>query len=194
MAQTEYFHSVRLLRDKCQGCVSCVKACPTEAIRVRNGKAEILPDRCIDCGACAATCPYHAFTIKTAALDGLEDYAYNIVLPAPSMYSQFPEHISLKDIWQGLYQPYLIEAPLTEQELYTLPFIQETKAHIIAISPVYKHVLSHQVIEARFVKIEIAQENSTLKQMQKISDTELDLYPVSRLIEKYRIKAYSLNK
>ena len=42
MAQTEYFHSVRLLRDKCQGCVSCVKACPTEAIRVRNGKAEIL--------------------------------------------------------------------------------------------------------------------------------------------------------
>ena len=50
MAQTEYFHSVRLLRDKCQGCVSCVKACPTEAIRVRNGKAEILPDRCIDCG------------------------------------------------------------------------------------------------------------------------------------------------
>lgn len=99
-----------------------------------------------------------------------------------------------KDIWQGLYQPYLIEAPLTEQELYTLPFIQETKAHIIAISPVYKHVLSHQVIEARFVKIEIAQENSTLKQMQKISDTELDLYPVSRLIEKYRIKAYSLNK
>ena len=103
MAQTEYFHSVRLLRDKCQGCVSCVKACPTEAIRVRNGKAEILPDRCIDCGACAATCPYHAFTIKTAALDGLEDYAYNIVLPAPSMYSQFPEHISLEDIWQGLH-------------------------------------------------------------------------------------------
>ena len=58
MAQTEYFHSVRLLRDKCQGCVSCVKACPTEAIRVRNGKAEILPDRCIDCGACESRCPY----------------------------------------------------------------------------------------------------------------------------------------
>ena len=103
MAQTEYFHSVCLLRDKCQGCVSCVKACPTEAIRVRNGKAEILPDRCVDCGACAAICPYHAFSIKTAALDGLDAYAYNIVLPAPSMYSQFPEHISLEDIWQGLH-------------------------------------------------------------------------------------------
>lgn len=39
---TTYFHSVELQRNKCQGCVSCVKLCPTEAIRVRNGKAEIL--------------------------------------------------------------------------------------------------------------------------------------------------------
>lgn len=38
---TTYFHSVELQRNKCQGCVSCVKLCPTEAIRVRNGKAEI---------------------------------------------------------------------------------------------------------------------------------------------------------
>lgn len=62
---TTYFHSVELQRNKCQGCVSCVKLCPTEAIRVRNGKAEILGDRCIDCGACAAGCPYHAFNVKT---------------------------------------------------------------------------------------------------------------------------------
>lgn len=103
MAPAEYFHSVRLLRDKCQGCVSCVKACPTEAIRVRNGKAEILADRCVDCGACASICPYHAFSIKTATLDGLEKYAYNIVLPAPSMYSQFPEQVPMEDIWQGLH-------------------------------------------------------------------------------------------
>ena len=56
---TTYFHSVELQRNKCQGCVSCVKLCPTEAIRVRNGKAEILGDRCIDCGACETRCPYN---------------------------------------------------------------------------------------------------------------------------------------
>ncbi len=103
MAPTEYFHSVRLVRSKCQGCVSCVKVCPTEAIRVRNGKAEILNDRCIDCGACAAKCPYHAFEIKTENLQDLSAYEYNIVLPAPSLYSQFPEFIPLEDIWQGLH-------------------------------------------------------------------------------------------
>ena len=100
---TTYFHSVKLERDKCQGCVSCVKVCPTEAIRVRNGKAEILGDRCIDCGACAAQCPYHAFSVQTDTLEGLSDYAYNIVLPAPSLYAQFPANISLEDIWQGLH-------------------------------------------------------------------------------------------
>ena len=102
MAPTKYYHSVQLNREKCQGCVSCVKLCSTEAIRVRNGKAEILADRCIDCGACASGCPYHAFTVKTDMLEGLSKFAYNIVLPAPSLYSQFPANVPLEDIWQGL--------------------------------------------------------------------------------------------
>lgn len=102
MAQTKYYHSVELQEDKCQGCVACVKLCPTEAIRVRNGKAEILSDRCIDCGACAAGCPYHAFNVSMDALEGLSGYAYNIVLPAPSLYAQFPDSIPREDIWQGL--------------------------------------------------------------------------------------------
>ncbi|MGM9569418.1 MAG: [Fe-Fe] hydrogenase large subunit C-terminal domain-containing protein, partial [Phascolarctobacterium sp.] len=94
---------VQLNSDKCQGCVSCVKLCPTEAIRVRNGKAEILADRCIDCGACANGCPYHAFSVKTDTLEGLSKFVYNIVLPAPSLYSQFPANVPLEDIWQGLH-------------------------------------------------------------------------------------------
>lgn len=103
MAPTKYYHSVQLNREKCQGCVSCVKLCPTEAIRVRNGKAEILADRCIDCGACASGCPYHAFFVKTDTLEGLSKFVYNIVLPAPSLYSQFPANVPLEDIWQGLH-------------------------------------------------------------------------------------------
>lgn len=103
MAPTEYFHSVKLQRDKCQGCVSCVKVCPTEAIRVRAGKAEILSDRCVDCGSCARKCPYHAYSVAMDTLAELEGYAYNIVLPAPSLYAQFPATVPMEDIWQGLH-------------------------------------------------------------------------------------------
>lgn len=102
MAPREFLHSVTLQREKCQGCVACVKACPTEAIRVRNGQAVIIGDRCVDCGACAACCPYHAFSVATESLERLRDYQYNIVLPAPSLYAQFSEQVARHTIWQGL--------------------------------------------------------------------------------------------
>ena len=43
-----YLHSVHVIKEACNGCVGCVKVCPTEAIRVRQGKAEIVATRCID--------------------------------------------------------------------------------------------------------------------------------------------------
>ena len=48
MDTANFFHSVTLDRDKCHGCINCVKRCPTEAIRVRGGKAKIIKERCID--------------------------------------------------------------------------------------------------------------------------------------------------
>ncbi|MGE4589539.1 MAG: [Fe-Fe] hydrogenase large subunit C-terminal domain-containing protein [Acidaminococcaceae bacterium] len=97
-----YFHSVRLKGSACIGCVTCVKYCPTEAIRVRNGKAIILAARCIDCGECIRRCPHHA---KVAVMDNLSEmnkYQYNIILPPPSLYAQFSPEIKMEAIWQGL--------------------------------------------------------------------------------------------
>ena len=53
-------HSVTLDEDLCRGCTNCIANCPTEAIRVRNGKAYIISERCIDCGECIRSCPSHA--------------------------------------------------------------------------------------------------------------------------------------
>ena len=44
-----FFHSVTLDKEKCVGCTNCIKRCPTQAIRVRGGKAQIISERCIDC-------------------------------------------------------------------------------------------------------------------------------------------------
>lgn len=85
----KYFHSVRLLPDDCKGCVNCLKRCPTEAIRIREGKAQIIEERCIDCGECIRRCPNHAKIAVTDSLDDLKKYKYNIALPAPSLYAQF---------------------------------------------------------------------------------------------------------
>lgn len=84
-----YFHSVTLDKEKCHGCTNCIKNCPTEAIRVRGGKAKIIKERCIDCGECIRICPYHAKLAVTDTLEELKNYKYNIAMPAPSFYGQF---------------------------------------------------------------------------------------------------------
>ena len=85
----EYYHSVTLNRDKCTGCTSCLKRCPTEAIRVRDGKARIIKERCIDCGECIRVCPHHAKIAMTDSLSDIKKYRYSVALPAPTLYGQF---------------------------------------------------------------------------------------------------------
>ena len=89
MTEHGYNHSVTLDLDKCKGCTNCLKRCPTEAIRIRNGHAVIRSERCIDCGECIRLCPYQA---KKAVCDSLADfknYKWKIALPAPALYGQF---------------------------------------------------------------------------------------------------------
>ncbi|MEG6584019.1 [Fe-Fe] hydrogenase large subunit C-terminal domain-containing protein [Dendrosporobacter sp. 1207_IL3150] len=99
---SEYFHSVRLINERCKGCVSCIKRCPTEAIRIRAGKAHIIESRCIDCGECIRRCPTHAKTAVTDQLSDLANFSYNIALPAPALYAQFNIDTSINSVLRGL--------------------------------------------------------------------------------------------
>ena len=95
-------HSVTLDISKCKGCTNCIKRCPTEAIRVRDGHAIIKEDHCIDCGECIRLCPYQA---KKATYDRLEDfsqYKFKIAIPAPAMYGQFEELDDVDEILTAL--------------------------------------------------------------------------------------------
>lgn len=99
---SEIRHSVQLDKDKCKGCTNCIKTCPTQAIRVRNGKAKILNDKCIDCGECIRVCPYRAKKAITDSFDVLKNYKYTIALPAPTLYGQFPDVDDINVILNGL--------------------------------------------------------------------------------------------
>ncbi len=82
-------HSVTLDKERCIGCTDCIKRCPTEAIRVRNSKAEIMDERCIDCGMCIRVCKSNAKQATTDPLDKINRYRYKVAIPAPTIYTQF---------------------------------------------------------------------------------------------------------
>ena len=84
----EFYTSVHLDKDLCKGCINCIKRCPTEAIRVRNGKAVITKEYCIDCGECIRICKNHAKLATTDSMDNIHNYKYVVALPAPSLYAQ----------------------------------------------------------------------------------------------------------
>ena len=99
---SDIFHSVTLDKEKCHGCTNCIKRCPTQAIRVRDGKAKIIKERCIDCGECIRVCPYHAKKAITDSIDVLKNYKYNIALPAPTFYGQFPKLNDINSLLNAL--------------------------------------------------------------------------------------------
>lgn len=97
-----YQHSVSLDVEKCKGCTTCLRHCPTEAIRIRDGHAVINPARCIDCGECIRVCPNQAKKAIYQKLESIKPYKWKIALPAPALYGQFDHLDDIDYILQGL--------------------------------------------------------------------------------------------
>jgi len=129
-------HSVSLNRELCMGCTNCIKGCPTEAIRVRDGKAVIDENRCIDCAECIRICPHHAKRAVTDTLPELserhDDFPCVALIP-PSLYSQFSapaNRASILNAMSTLGFDYVYEVALgaAASSVRTREILNETRA------------------------------------------------------------------
>ena len=98
----KYTHSVLLDEARCTGCTTCLRHCPTEAIRIRDGHAVINTDRCIDCGECIRNCPQKAKKAVCSKLTDMDKFKWKIALPAPSLYGQFDNLEDINYVLDGL--------------------------------------------------------------------------------------------
>jgi two-component system NtrC family sensor kinase len=55
---------VSTIEEKCRHCYSCVRICPSKAIRKRKGCLEVIEERCILCGSCIKACPHGARVVE----------------------------------------------------------------------------------------------------------------------------------
>ncbi len=97
-----YEHSVLLDARKCTGCTNCLRRCPTEAIRIKDGHAVISEERCIDCGECIRICDNKAKKAVHGKLQSMDRFRYKIALPAPSLYGQFDNLDDVDFVLDGL--------------------------------------------------------------------------------------------
>ncbi len=94
------------------------------------------------------------------------------------------------DIWALLYDFPLIETQkkrnpeLLVKDSEWVNFFKNYKVRITSISPEHKHVLSHQIIHARFIEVDI-DKNYHPENIVAIGFDEIDNYPFPRLIDKY---------
>jgi iron only hydrogenase large subunit-like protein len=102
MALAEYYHPIRLVSEKCEGRRKCMRVCPTQAIRVRNGKAVINPELCVDCGECIQVCPHGAIQPITDLHTLSRDFRYKVALPSPVIYSQFKSDFDPRRVVQAI--------------------------------------------------------------------------------------------
>lgn len=89
----EFQHSIRFDSQRCTGKMACMRACPTEAIRVRRGKASMLEDHCIDCGECLRVCPEGAIIPLTDSFVDFSRFRHTIAIPSPVLYTQFGRRV-----------------------------------------------------------------------------------------------------
>jgi Na+-translocating ferredoxin:NAD+ oxidoreductase RNF subunit RnfB len=102
MSELPKYHALKVDAAKCIGCTHCMKSCPTEAIRIVNGLAEIDFEFCVDCGQCHRVCPSKAFYIEQDDLAKIRSFKYRVILFPSVMIGQFPEKYSENQIYEGL--------------------------------------------------------------------------------------------
>ncbi len=87
-------HSIRFEGSRCDGRRACLHVCPTQAIRIRDGKAVMLSEHCVDCGECLKVCTKNAIIPLTNSFVEFSKFKHNIALPSPVFYTQFGKRAS----------------------------------------------------------------------------------------------------
>jgi len=85
---------VYTIKELCRVCYTCVRECPSKAIKIINGQAEVMQERCIGCGNCIKVCSQDAKVFVQSRLevrDLLRSKHQVVAIVAPSFPASFTE-------------------------------------------------------------------------------------------------------
>jgi len=156
VAEENHRHYVQIDEKRCNGCVICMKACPTKAIRVKDNRVARIEGVCIDCGECIRVCPRGAIKAITTGSGASRIRPYTIISASPVLYAQFGEDVMPNDILLALRKvfKYVYDQAYTHElcNVATELYIRENRGREDAIWPLISPVcpVVNRLIAYRF--------------------------------------------
>jgi len=185
-------------KDKCKGCTNCMKRCPTQAIRLIDGKAFINSDRCIHCGECIKVCPYNAYTPES--IEWYEEmhyssYKYKIAVASTPLYGQFPKGTDICKVQNAILKlgfDYVYDASWAaemvsmairrkiKEEKHIRPFISTNcPAAVRLIKNRYPSLMNHLVLLKEPMVIGAMMAREKAKERYNLKDEEIGVFYLS---------------
>ena len=146
-----------------------------------------------NCSACPLTASCYAFLhnkveslpVKTPGAKQRTRYFYFYYFDSEE--TTWLEKRTGNDIWKSLYQFPLLETleELDDKELGNMkpPFVNGQDFIIKSVSSSLKHFLSHQILIARLIHVEIEKESKLTNNLISVSKKDFSNYAIPRLIE-----------
>lgn len=74
---------ITISAERCTGCAACLEVCPTGALFLVNGKADVDLELCTECGACLSVCPVEAIALVAQPIAVVKPTQAPAVRPVP---------------------------------------------------------------------------------------------------------------
>ncbi|MBI9057963.1 MAG: 4Fe-4S binding protein [Labilibaculum sp.] len=102
MEKAHFYHALKVVEEVCIGCTHCMNVCPTSAIRVKNGTADINNNACVDCGECLKSCPVNAIIVEQDDFTQIFNYKQRVALLPTVLLGQFPDGVSEVQVYEEI--------------------------------------------------------------------------------------------
>lgn len=190
--------SVMFDKNKCRCCTNCMRKCPTQAIRLVNGKAFINNAKCIHCGECIKTCPYGAYTPES--IEWHEEvhytaYKYKVAILCTPMYGQFPKgtdickvqnalmRIGFDNVYDASWAAEMVSKAINRkinEEKSIRPFISTNcPAAVRLIKNRYPSLMENLILLKEPMVIAAMMERERAKQKFNLKDEEIGVFYIS---------------